>query len=219
MHPGGREVEVRGARFSRAAKRSLDLTLACVLLLLALPVILLATLAVLIVDGRPVIFTQEREGLNGASFRLLKVRTMRRDAKTRLAGMLASDPALSEEWDRYLCLRNDPRVLPYVGRFLRRTSIDELPQLVNVLTGDMSLVGPRPLSTDLLAAFPPEHIELRRQVKPGLTGLWQVCGRSTNDLSEWIRLDEIYVRTRSLRRDVGILLRTPYVLLSRNGAN
>jgi lipopolysaccharide/colanic/teichoic acid biosynthesis glycosyltransferase len=204
---------------SRAAKRALDIVIAGPLLLLTIPVICAAAAAVFVVDGRPVLFSQRRAGLNGSSFHLLKIRTMWRDSEARLADVLESDTARRQEFDRYLCLRNDPRVLPHVGWLLRRTSLDELPQLLNVLVGSMSLVGPRPLSRELLDRFPLDHVDARQRVKPGLTGLWQINGRSTNELADWIRLDDHYLRSRSFGFDLGILLRTPYALFSRIGAN
>lgn len=208
-----------GTRVRRAAKRAVDIVAAIPLLILALPLVALGALLVLLTDGRPVFFSQRRVGLDGKTFRLFKVRTMRRDAEEHLASLLASDHALAEEFTRYMCLKDDPRVLPRGGRFLRSASIDELPQLLNVLGGSMSMVGPRPLPPTLLEDLPPDHVASRLRVKPGLTGLWQVCGRSTNDVSEWIRLDGDYARTWSLRRDLVIMLRTPRALLSRRGAH
>jgi len=218
MHPGGRVSEIAGApRQSRVAKRGLDLVLASIVLLLALPVIAVSALAILIVDGRPMFFSQQREGLDGRSFRLLKLRTMRRDAEARLAEVLASDSKLSEEWDRYLCLRNDPRVLPYVGRFLRRTSIDELPQLINVLRGEMSLVGPRPPLASEVETYA-HDVRRRLLVKPGMTGLWQINGRSDLSWDESVRFDLYYVENWSVMSDLIILWRTGRAVLRSSGA-
>jgi lipopolysaccharide/colanic/teichoic acid biosynthesis glycosyltransferase len=208
-----------GTRVDRAVKRLIDVVGAGVLLILTLPLLAAAALAVLVTDGRPVFHAEDREGLGGLTLRVCKVRTMRRGADACLAEVLATDPARAEEFARYLCLRDDPRVLPGVGWLLRRCSIDELPQLVSVLLGHMSLVGPRPLPPHLIDLLPPEHLEMRRRVKPGLTGLWQVRGRSGNDVESWGRLDDRYVRSWSLWQDILILARTPAVLLSGRGAH
>ena len=198
-------------------KRVLDVVLATILLLIALPAILLAALLIVLVDGRPVFFVQQREGLHGRPFRLLKLRTMRRDAEARLQATLA-DPLRAAEWEAYLRLDDDPRVLGRIGRALRRSSLDEVPQLVNVLRGSMSLVGPRPLPVALVDMLPDDALDARRIVKPGLTGLWQVSGRSDNDVTGLVELDLAYVRDRSVVTDLRILLATPRVVLTRRGA-
>ncbi|WP_319436683.1 sugar transferase [Mycobacterium sp. RTGN5] len=199
-------------------KRAVDVVASAVLLMVTLPLMVLASAAIIAIDGWPVIFVQERDGLCGDPFRLLKLRTMYRDADTRLAALLADDDAAATEWNRYLRLRDDPRVLGRVGRTLRRWSIDELPQLVNVARGDMSLVGPRPMPTDLLHHLPPSFLNVRRAVKPGISGLWQVQGRSANDLVGLQQLDVRYVQKHSLRLDLYILARTPWAVLARRGA-
>jgi lipopolysaccharide/colanic/teichoic acid biosynthesis glycosyltransferase len=203
----------------RAIKRLIDVVGAGVILILTLPLLAAAALAVLVTDGRPVFYAQDREGLGGVTVRVFKVRTMRRGADAGLDEVLATDPARAEEFARYLCLRDDPRVSGRVGQLLRRYSIDELPQLGSVLLGHMSLVGPRPLPLHLVERIPPGHLEMRRRVKPGLTGLWQVRGRSDNDLESWFRLDDRYVCSWSLWQDLLILARTPSVLLSGRGAH
>ena len=199
-------------------KRVLDVGLATILLLVAVPAILLAALLIVLVDGRPVFFVQQREGLHGRPFRLLKLRTMRRDAEARLQATLAADPLRAAEWEAYLRLDDDPRVLGRIGRALRRSSLDEVPQLVNVLRGSMSLVGPRPLPVALVDMLPGEALDARRAVKPGLTGLWQVSGRSDNDVTGLVELDLAYVRDRSVVTDLRIILATPRVVLTRRGA-
>jgi lipopolysaccharide/colanic/teichoic acid biosynthesis glycosyltransferase len=199
-------------------KRALDLVGASVLAVLTLPIVLLAAIAVLLADGRPAFFAQARDGRDGSPFTLWKIRTMRRDAEAQLATVLAEDAARAREFERLLCLRDDPRILPGLGRLLRRSSIDELPQLLNVLRGDMSLVGPRPVPVRLVDQLSDEHLQLRRRVRPGLTGLWQVRGRSTRDMAEWAELDSRYVAHQSLRTDIAILARTPFTLLRRTGA-
>ncbi len=217
----GRLIDARASarNASRVVKRAMDIAIAVPLLVLAAPLIFLSALAVLITDGRPVFFVQLRVGLSGRTFRLLKVRTMRRDAAVQLDHILETDPVRAAEFARYLCLQDDPRVLPRVGRFLRQSSIDELPQLFNVVVGSMSMVGPRPLPPTLLEVLPAGYVATRQLVKPGLTGLWQINGRSANDVEEWIRIDDQYARSWSLRRDLGIVIRTPFALISRRGVN
>ena len=199
-------------------KRLVDLAVAVPGLLLALPVLAVAAGLVWLVDGRPVLFCQARDGKDGRRFTLLKLRTMHRNAEELLSEVLAGDTAMMEEWSRFYRLEGDPRLLPRVGPLLRRTSVDELPQLWNVIRGDMSLVGPRPLAVDIVEILDPAFLAKRRRLKPGLTGLWQVQGRSDNDIAELERLDDVYLRHRSLRMDVSILARTPLVVLRGTGA-
>lgn len=199
-------------------KRALDLGLGLPLLVLSAPCLAACALAVLAVDGRPVLYFQDREGKDGRRVRVWKIRTMVRDAEQRLQRVLQSDSAAREEWDRHMKLRRDPRLIPVVGAVLRRLSLDELPQLWNVVRGEMSLVGPRPFPDYHLARFPEDFRVLRRCVRPGITGLWQVTERSQADLARQAELDSYYIRNWSLWLDLWILLRTPGVVLSRRGA-
>lgn len=194
-----------------ACKRVLDVLLAVPLVVLALPVMTLAALAIVVVDGGPVIYAQRRLGRGSRPFRLWKLRTMVRDAERVLARRLTEDPALRAEWEAHCKLANDPRVLPGIGPLLRRFAIDELPQLWNVLRGDLSLVGPRPLPTYHMRALPPGVRSARGRVRPGLTGLWQVARRD-HSMDELARLDLAYLSGWSLRGDLMLLLRTPFVL-------
>jgi lipopolysaccharide/colanic/teichoic acid biosynthesis glycosyltransferase len=196
----------------------MDLVGATLLLAMALPLLIVAMVAILTVDGRPVLFAQPREGLGGRPFTLLKLRTMRRDAAAALQELLAHDPAARAEYERYFRLTVDPRLLPRVGRWLRRYSVDELPQLANVLRGEMSLVGPRPLAPDFIARLDPDFLERRRRLRPGITGLWQVSGRSDLDFAGLQALDERYIAEASLRLDLMILARTPWAVLRGVGA-
>jgi lipopolysaccharide/colanic/teichoic acid biosynthesis glycosyltransferase len=194
-----------------ALKHGLDPVLAAVLLVVLSPLLLLTALAVLIAMGRPVLFVQQRTGLNGRPFAMLKFRSMVRGAESDEAARLAADErGLPHKPER------DPRVTP-LGHWLRRTSLDELPQLFNVLTGSMSLVGPRPLPLTMQ-----HHVRdwqrKRLSMKPGLTGLWQVRGRSQLAFDEWMALDLEYVERWSPLLDLTILLQTLPVVLSGRGA-
>jgi lipopolysaccharide/colanic/teichoic acid biosynthesis glycosyltransferase len=193
------------------AKRILDLAVCIVLLVIAIPVILVCALAIRLDTPGSVIIAQPRTGRDGRRFRMLKLRTMLANAeelKPQLAHLSVLPPPDFK-------IPNDPRITR-VGRFLRATSLDELPQLFNVLRGDMSLVGPRPTS------FEPSRYELwhtqRLEVRPGITGLWQVEGRNVTTFDERLRLDVQYIRRRSLVFDLELLVRTVVVVLRRSGA-
>ncbi len=193
------------------AKRALDVVGAALLLILAAPVLLAVMLLIRLADRGPAIFVQPRIGWRCRPFPMLKLRTMRVGSE-RLEERLA---AAGER--TFLKLADDPRVTR-LGRFLRRSSLDELPQLVNVLRGEMSLVGPRPLLVCDLARFPKRDQMRRFSVPPGLTGLWQVGGRSATSDEERIRLDLDYVDRWSLWLDLEILLRTVPAVLAGEGA-
>jgi len=195
-----------------AAKRSLDVALSALILLLALPMISVVAVAIR-VTGRNVLFRQTRCGLNGRRFTLYKFRTMVADAEERLSEL----QHLNEMDGPVFKSRNDPRVTR-LGRFLRKFSLDELPQLWNVLRGDMSLVGPRPPIPEEVARY--ERWQRRRlSMKPGLTCLWQVNGRNELDFSSWMELDLEYIDSWSLQLDLKILLKTIPVVLSGRGAS
>ena len=194
-----------------AGKRALDLVVCTLLLVIAIPVIAVCALAIRLDTSGPVVIAQLRTGRDGRRFRMLKLRTMLANAeelKPQFAHLSVVPPPDFK-------IPNDPRITR-VGRFLRATSLDELPQLFNVLRGDMSLVGPRPTS------FEPSRYELwhtqRLDVRPGLTGLWQVEGRNVTTFDERLRLDVQYIRRRSLAFDVILLARTVLVVLRRSGA-
>ncbi|MCS6952657.1 MAG: undecaprenyl-phosphate galactose phosphotransferase WbaP [Bryobacterales bacterium] len=204
--------------FNRWLKRALDIVLAAAGGLLALPIILLAAVWIRRASPGPAFYSQLREGHGGRQIRIWKLRTMHPNSEQILHRHLESDPVAQEQWRRFRKLKQDPRVLPGIGRLLRRTSLDELPQLWNVLKGEMSLVGPRPFPEDHLAEFPAEFRALRARVRPGLTGLWQVSARSDGDLSAQQRLDAYYIRNWSLWLDLYILARTVKAVLSARGA-
>jgi lipopolysaccharide/colanic/teichoic acid biosynthesis glycosyltransferase len=196
-------------RAALTTKRLVDLVGGTLALLLTLPVIALAAVLVLICDGRPILFRQERLGRRGEPFTILKFRTMVGGAER----MLARLEDRNERHGPLFKMAHDPRVTR-VGRFLRDSSIDELPQLLNVLRGDMSLVGPRPALARESATFGTEHVQARQRVRPGITGLWQITARDEAGFEEYERLDMEYVETRTLWLDIRILLLTiPAVLV------
>jgi exopolysaccharide production protein ExoY len=190
----------------------------CALLLLLLLSPILTVVAVLIWrrDGMPIIFDHYRVGYHGKLFACLKFRTMYVDAERMLNDVLRDDPAARDEWARDQKLANDPRITP-IGKFMRKTSLDELPQLFNVLRGEMNLVGPRPITVDELDRYGRDRWHYLA-VRPGITGLWQVSGRNHLSYSARVALDREYVETRSVWRDLTILWRTVAVVLNRTGA-
>jgi lipopolysaccharide/colanic/teichoic acid biosynthesis glycosyltransferase len=200
-------------RVPRLIKRSLDLVGGLFLLLCALPALLVSAVAIKLNSRGPVLFRQRRLGVHGSEFMVLKLRTMYDDAEERRENFLELNE--QDGGGVLFKIRHDPRVTP-VGRFLRQFSIDELPQLIHVITGRMSLVGPRPLA----AADSTYTGAARRRllVRPGLTGLWQVSGRSDLSWDDAVRLDLYYVENWSLGGDLGILGRTIFAVLRRHGA-
>jgi lipopolysaccharide/colanic/teichoic acid biosynthesis glycosyltransferase len=194
-----------------ATKRILDFALAVVGLTIGLPIFLIAGLAVLIGDGRPILFSQDRVGLHGRHFRLYKFRTMVRDAEALRAQLLD----LNERKGPAFKVSDDPRITR-VGRFLRRTSLDELPQLFNVLTGSMSLVGPRPPLPSEVDEYDMWH-RRRLSMKPGITGLWQIEARLDPDFDSWVQRDLDYIDHWSLWLDTKIAARTLPAMLRAEG--
>lgn len=200
-------------------KRSFDLVAGSALFILFLPLLILAALAVKLDSEGPIIFSQKRIGKgNQAIFNCLKFRTMHKDAEKTLQELLKSSPSIKNEWEKNFKLQRDPRITR-IGKVLRSTSIDELPQLINVIRGEMSLVGPRPRPLYELQEQNTEDIfQAGLDVRPGLTGLWQVSGRSDLDFDNRIFLDSWYVRNWSFWLDISILLRTFFVLFRKKGA-
>lgn len=202
----------RAGVYRNGGKRLLESTF----VLLALPIILplIAFLAVVVsLDGGRAFYTQTRIGQNGRTFRMWKLRSMVPGADALLRDYLAKNPAARAEWDATQKLKNDPRITP-LGRFLRKSSIDELPQLWNVLNGSMSLVGPRPMMVDQQAFyFGQGYYNLR----PGITGLWQISDRNESDFADRVKFDDVYDRKVSLKTDMSILMRTVGVVLRCTG--
>lgn len=208
--PHKRVLTGRGYLF---AKRVMDISIVLLALPFWLPVMLAAALGVLVTSSTPVFFVQLRTGKGGKRFQMYKFRTMVQDAE-QLKEKLA---AVNEKGELAgpLKLKNDPRITPF-GRFLRKTSLDELPQVINVIMGDMSLVGPRPTSWSS-ESYKLWHTE-RLDVLPGITGLWQVFGRGSEDFDEWLRWDIRYIEKRSIWLDFMILVKTLIVAIKQRGA-
>lgn len=200
---------------SRIIKRSFDIVASIGIIVMLSPVLIYISFKVK-KDGGPAIYGHERVGKNGRSFKCLKFRSMVINSKEVLENILKNDLDAKKEWDETFKLKNDPRITK-IGHFLRRTSLDELPQLFNVLRGDMSLVGPRPIITAELERYN-EEVDYYLLSKPGMTGLWQVSGRSDVDYGTRVYLDAWYVKNWSMWNDIAILFKTIGVVLKRDGA-
>ena len=199
-----------------SVKRIMDLVFVFPVLVFTSPLLMMIYALIKILDPGPALFTQLRVGRDGQQFVVYKFRTMRVDAEDRLQHVLKSDPRKAAEWAKYQKLRNDPRVT-LIGRFLRKSSLDELPQLLNILRGEMSVIGPRPVTALEVqqrygAAYP-----YYTAVRPGVLGLWQVKGRNSLTYPERIAFDVQYVKTWSVWQDFKIVfMAIPVVLLARN---
>jgi exopolysaccharide biosynthesis polyprenyl glycosylphosphotransferase len=196
----------------RFIKRATDIALTSLGMLVVAPVLAAIALAVKLYDGGPVMFKQTRVGLDGSTFTMFKFRSMHTDAEAKLAELRAQNPNIGLMFK----LERDPRITP-VGRFLRRYSLDELPQLFNVLSGEMSLVGPRPPLQSEVDVYE-DHARRRLLVTPGLTGLWQVSGRSLLSWEETVRLDLRYVENWTLTLDLLIIWKTFFAVIGKRGA-
>ncbi|MES2883682.1 MAG: sugar transferase [Pseudomonadota bacterium] len=195
---------------SYRGKRCFDIAGALILAVAFSPLAVCVASLVWHQSGRPVLFRHRRVGQGGRSFDVYKFRSMVKDAETRLAELLENDAAAAQEWAATHKLKQDPRVTA-VGRFLRKTSLDELPQLMNVLMGEMSLVGPRPIVTQEMEKYGAD-LPCYLAVKPGLTGLWQTSGRNDVSYEERVMLDVQYACSQSLWGDLQIVLKTAVVL-------
>jgi len=218
--PEPRRYPVNETMFGRIADdgliRLFDIAGALFVLALAFPVMVMVLLAVKLTSPGPVLFAHRRVGRHGRRFACLKFRTMAIDADAQLKALLDRDPAARAEWQRSQKLRRDPRVTS-IGRFLRRTSLDELPQVFNVLIGDMSLVGPRPIVESEIPRYG-RHFAIYCRVRPGVTGLWQVQRHAGTSYRRRVAFDVAFARARSLRLYLLILARTVPAVLTGRGA-
>jgi len=201
--------------YRRYFKRGLDGLSVLLAIPIVLPLVLILGLLIRL-DGGPVFFCQDRIGRHGRVFRLWKLRSMQVDAERRLEEHLAADPAARAEWDETQKLKVDPRITP-LGRLLRKTSLDELPQLWNVLRGDMSLVGPRPMLPDQEPLYPGTGLRAYYSLRPGLTGFWQISARNEASFAARAVHDVLYARRMSLLTDLLVLAATVRVVLRGTG--
>jgi len=208
--PTGDIYRVKSSR----VKRVMDLAMAFPVLVLVSPLLMAIYALLKIFDPGPALFTQQRIGRDGRTFVVYKFRTMRVDAAERLQHVLANDPQAAAEWAEYQKLRNDPRVT-LLGHFLRKSSLDELPQLLNIVRGEMSVIGPRPVTASEMQRYGAD-LPFYTAVRPGVLGLWQVRGRNTLTYPQRVAFDVQYVQTWSIWQDVKIMLMAvPVVLLGR----
>lgn len=205
-----------GGLIARIGGETFEPVLALMAIIVAAPIMLVIALVVMLQDGGRPIFVQQRIGRGGIPFPCLKFRTMVVDSQAQLEFLLASDPEAALEWATDQKLRNDPRITP-LGAWLRKSSLDELPQLFNIVAGHMSLVGPRPIVDSEVTRYG-RYFQHYASVRPGLTGLWQVSGRSDLTYRRRVVIDTVYVRTRSVALDIMILLRTVPAMLTRRGS-
>ena len=202
---------MRQSLLGRWLKRFGDVVFSTLVLSIGFPVFVLVAILVKLSSAGPVFYIQERVGRNYSYFGCIKFRTMYAEADDLLANLLESNPSMKEEFDNDFKLRKDPRITPF-GRFLRKSSLDEIPQFLNVLKGDMTVVGPRPVVSKEIAMYG-EYMDEITSVRPGLTGLWQVSGRNNLSYKRRVQLDLLYVRERSFLVDLRIIVRTFGVLL------
>jgi undecaprenyl-phosphate galactose phosphotransferase len=197
-------------------KRYLDLLLLFLVFIFAFPFILIIFLLIKFTSRGPIFYKHKRVGQYGRPIYLYKFRTMINGADQLLPQILQNNPQAREEFENGYKLKNDPRVTP-IGKILRKTSLDELPQLINILRGEMSFVGPRPIVEEEKVKYG-EYLPLFLKEKPGLTGLWQVSGRNNLSYEERVALDVKYIKNKNLKMDIKIILKTIFVLFSGNGA-
>ncbi|MGB3472820.1 MAG: sugar transferase [Erythrobacter sp.] len=196
--------------------RAMDVLGAIILIVLFAPVMVVITLSIFIANPGPILFRQQRIGRNGQTFNCLKFRTMATDAEARLEHLLASDPEARAQWRQDHKLRDDPRIVG-IGSFLRKSSLDELPQLFNVLAGEMSLVGPRPIVAAEIDKYG-RYFEHYCRVRPGMTGLWQISGRNNVSYRKRVAFDVVYVKRGQIGHNIQILLLTLPRVLSAKGS-
>jgi exopolysaccharide production protein ExoY len=204
------------APIGRTSKRVVDIVLALSAIVLLAPLLVICFVLTVSTSPGPVLFRHRRVGFNGKHFDCLKFRTMVTDAPERLYQLLSSDPAAAAEWTANRKLRNDPRVTA-IGAILRKSSLDELPQLFNVLRGEMSIVGPRPVTDEELERYA-SSIDAYLMCRPGITGLWQVSGRSKTTYDKRVACDTFYARSWSMALDAKIVIVTIPSLIVNDGA-
>lgn len=199
-------------------KRAFDLLICLLLFPFFLIFFILCGTLIKLTSAGPVLYRQKRVGYRGKPFYILKFRTMFNNSDKVLEEILRSNSSLNEDWKRYRKLKKDPRITP-IGKLLRRTSLDELPQIINVLKGEMSLVGPRPVTEEELDMYYKEWKEVVLSVPPGITGLWQVSGRNLLPYEERVRLDVEYALKHNILLDLKILFKTIFVVITGKGAS
>ncbi|MBD3842517.1 MAG: sugar transferase, partial [Campylobacterales bacterium] len=188
-------------------------------LILLSPVMIFIAIAIKIKSPNgPILFTQQRLGLNGKFFRVYKFRTMIPDAEAVLAKWLETHPEIRDEYLTYRKLKNDPRIIPIIGEFLRKTSLDEIPQFFNVLLGDMSVVGPRPYIANEFHNHSRQYVEVITSVKPGITGYWQVKTRNKSTFNQRVEMDMEYIKNQTFWLDLKIIFQTVLVMIFKKGA-
>lgn len=199
--------------YTDIGKRNFDVILSALMILAISPVLVVIAASLRVNGVRSVVYKHRRIGQGGRSFDCLKFRTMVEGADETLEKILAADATAREEWDLSHKLTNDPRIIPGMGRLLRTTSLDELPQLLNVLRGDMSIVGPRPITSEELGKYG-SHVGYYLSVRPGLTGPWQIGGRSDTSFDYRVQKDVWYAQNICLRTDLGVFIKTIACFLS-----
>jgi undecaprenyl-phosphate galactose phosphotransferase len=208
-------AHIRHGKFDRALFRLIDVVIACTAIIIFLPLLAIIFALVMVTSPGPLLFIQQRVGRQGVMFPCLKIRTMHVNASQMLARLLEEDAEARAEWARDFKLRADPRITP-IGHILRKTSLDELPQLLNILAGHMSIVGPRPIvpaEIERYGTYFPDYCSVR----PGLTGLWQISGRNDIAYQERVELDQRYASTKSISLDISIMVRTVPAILRARG--
>lgn len=200
-----------------AAKRAFDLFFSVAFLVLGAPFYLPIALAIKFTSKGPIFYSGVRVGRGGKKIRCLKFRSMHQNAEAKLQQLLEENPVLKEEWEIYFKLKNDPRITS-IGKFLRKTSLDELPQFLNVLKGDLSIVGPRPVTPEEVKKYFGDKTEKLLSVRPGITGLWQTSGRSSLPWNERLLLEESYIDKRSFLFDIVLIIKTAREIFLSKGA-
>ena len=210
------QLEIEQEALGGGLKRGFDIVVASLILVVLAPFFVMLTILIKMTDPGPIIYQHSRVGYQGKQFSCVKFRTMVVDSESRLRTLLDADPAAREEWELHRKLKSDPRITP-LGSLLRNSSADELPQLINVIRGDMSLVGPRPVVSEELEHYG-EHAKLYLATRPGMTGSWQINGRSDVSYESRVAFDADYVRDWCLSTDLLILIRTVGAVIRQRGS-